>query len=165
VRRWGRIDHNADLARAGRPAVARLIGLACQITAGAFLAAVGPSIPRQARAARQRQEYPAFRPQAPPGRAYTNRLCLIAPAPLRRCLSGDLKWDSVRNVPTKLPAARVPPNPTANERFATPLGQPGGHFHPCGAEPICGRQLGRDSGRGRKGGAPRKGCHGDRCRW
>src|SRR4249919_477968 len=84
---------------------------------------------------------------------------LIAPAPLRRCLSGDLKRDNVRNVPTKLPAARVPPNPTANERFATPLGQPGGHFHPCGAQPICGRQLGRDSGRGRKGGAPRKGCH------
>ena len=48
--RWGRIDHNADLARAGRPAVARLIGLACQIAAGAFLGAVGPSIPRQTRA-------------------------------------------------------------------------------------------------------------------
>jgi hypothetical protein len=31
-------------------------------------------------------------------------------------------------VPTKRPAARVPPNPTANECFATPLRQPGGLF-------------------------------------
>jgi hypothetical protein len=35
-----------------------------------------------------------------------------------RCVQQDLKRDSVRDVPTKRPAAKALPNPTASERFA-----------------------------------------------